>query len=156
MKEVPTIYSKLPGGAVEAAFRRCVESGYPVDRRRRIELRRADLPFGQRMRPASDDDDLPVRSRVLDLYAVKSSLEVRDEVVVAVLSERNRDSAASTSKVGRDHQLGEVTFRLQRSHAPEPTTKTFTYGARKCANSANSLCLGLVQASCSTATSLTW
>src|SRR6476646_956527 len=103
MKEVPTIYSKLPGGAVEAAFRRCVESGYPVDRRRRIELRRADLPFGQRMRPAADDDDLPVRSRVLDLYAVKSSLEVRDEVVVAVLSERNRDSDRKSTRLNSSH-----------------------------------------------------
>src|ERR1700740_54403 len=65
------------------------------------------------------------------------TIEVRDQVVVAVLAEGDRDAEGPIDQIGRDFQLRKVTFLLQGRHPRDPTKKMRTCGARKCANFVN-------------------
>jgi hypothetical protein len=68
------------------------------------------------MRSAANGDDAAVGLRELDLHAMKTAAVVGDEVVVAVLPEGDRETAASLQQVGGNPELGEVAFELERSH----------------------------------------
>ena len=70
------------------------------------------------MRAAANGDDLAVRAGVLDLHALQRGAAVEDEVVVAVLAEREADAVAALAQVERDGELGGVPFLLQRRDPP--------------------------------------